>query len=69
MQYIELLEKTLKNEQAITAKAVTKIRALSAENKKIKNKTIDEFAKLLKYEYGSDEVHETIDEIAELMRG
>lgn len=32
-------------------------------------KAIDEFAERLKYEYGSDEIHETIDEIAEEMRG
>lgn len=32
-------------------------------------KGIDEFAERLKYEYGSDEIHETIDEIAEEMRG
>ena len=32
LQYIELLEKTLKNEQAITAKAITKIRNLSKES-------------------------------------
>ena len=44
LQYIELLEKTLKNEQAITAKAIAKIRELSAENKEIRNKAIDEFA-------------------------
>ena len=38
LQYIELLEKTLKNEQAIA-----KIRELSKENKEIRNKAIDEF--------------------------
>lgn len=48
LQYIELLEKTLKNEQSITAKAVAKIRELSDENKKIRNKAIDEFAERLK---------------------
>lgn len=48
LQYIELLEKTLKNEQAITAKAVAKIRELSKENKEIRNKAIDEFAETVK---------------------
>lgn len=43
LQYIELLEKTLKNEQAITAKAVAKIRELSKENKESRNKAIDAF--------------------------
>lgn len=28
------------------------------------NKAIDDFAEKMKYEYGSDEIHETIDEIA-----
>ena len=37
LQYIELLEKTLKNEQAITAKAVAKIRELSVENSELHN--------------------------------
>lgn len=47
LQYIELLEKTLKNEQAITAKAIAKIRELSAENKEIRNKAIDECIKII----------------------
>lgn len=63
LQYIELLEKTLKNEQSITAKAVVKIRELSDENKKIRNKAIDEFAKQLKSDefqkYNLDMVFET----------
>lgn len=37
LQYIELLEKTLKNEQAITEKAVAKIRELSIENSELHN--------------------------------
>lgn len=37
LQYIELLEKTLKNEQAITAKAVAKIRELSVKNSELHN--------------------------------
>ena len=32
------------------------------------NKAIDDFAKKLKYEYGSNEIHETIDEIVEQMK-
>lgn len=47
LKYIELLEKTLKNEQAITAKAVAKIRKLSDENKEIRAKAIDDFAEAL----------------------
>lgn len=34
----------------------------------IRTKAIDDFAKKLKYEYGSDEIHETIDEIAERLK-
>lgn len=48
LQYIELLEKTLKNEQAITAKAVAKIRELSAKNKEIRAKAIDDVFDFLK---------------------
>ena len=54
VKYIELLEKTLKNEQVITARAVAKIRILVTENEKLKKekqeiraKTIDEFAEEL----------------------
>lgn len=36
LKYIELLEKTLKNEQAITGKAVAKIRQLTGELKSYK---------------------------------
>ena len=32
------------------------------------NKAIDNFAEKMKYEYGSDEIHETIDEIAEQLK-
>ena len=32
------------------------------------NKAIDDFAEKMKYEYGSDEIHETIDEIAEQLK-
>ena len=31
-------------------------------------KAIDDFAEKMKYEYGSDEIHETIDEIAEQLK-
>ncbi len=31
-------------------------------------KGIDDFAKKMKYEYGNDEIHETIDEIAEELK-
>lgn len=68
-RYIELLEKTLKNEQRVTALAMAKVRKLAKENQEIRNAVIDEFAERLKYEYGSDEIHETIDKIAEEMRG
>ena len=50
LRYIELLEKTLKNEQAITTKAVAKIRELSKENKEIRAKAIDEFAERMSLE-------------------
>ena len=33
-----------------------------------RNKAIDDFAEKMKYEYGSDEIHETIDEIAEQLK-
>ena len=76
LQYIELLEKTLKNEQVITAKAVAKIRELSAKNKEIRNEAIDEFAeRLKKYTYGRcNGLHIEVplnifDEITEEMRG
>ena len=58
LKYIELLEKTLKNEQAITAKAVAKVRDLATENEKLKKekqeikaKAIDEFAERVMTEY------------------
>ena len=66
VKYIELLEKTLKNEQVITARAVAKIRILVTENEKLKKekqeiraKTIDEFAEAIrdihyKYPIGTD---------------
>ena len=30
--------------------------------------TIDDFAEKMKYEYGSNEIHDTIDEIAEQLK-
>ena len=38
------------------------------QNKTSYNKAIDDFAEKMKYEYGSDEIHETIDEIAEQLK-
>ncbi|MBR5508987.1 MAG: hypothetical protein IKV59_02930 [Lachnospiraceae bacterium] len=38
LKYIELLEKTLKNEQAITSKAVAKIRELAKEKEELKER-------------------------------
>lgn len=69
LQYIELLEKTLKNEQAITAKAVAKIRQLSTENKEIRNKAIDEFEKqIMEYCSMSDMNRKMIKQIVEQMK-
>lgn len=71
IQYIELLEKTLKNEQAITAKAVAKIRELSAEIKEAYGKGynqggIDRAEELKKCrEYG---YNKAIDEFAERLK-
>lgn len=53
---------------------MTEDEAIKACNKRateeeIRAKAIDEFAERMKYEYGSDEIHETIDEIAEQMKG
>ena len=36
--------------------------------KQIRADAIDDFAEKMKYEYGSDEIHETIDEIAEQLK-
>ena len=32
------------------------------------NKAIDDFVEKMKYEYGSDEIHETIDEISKQLK-
>lgn len=84
VKYIELLEKTLKNEQTITAKAVAKIRELSKEKKEIRAKTIDEFVTTIKealnqefprnYEstkpyFTLENARVMVDEIAEQMKG
>jgi len=50
-KYIALLEKTLKQEQAVTAKAVAKVRKQTKEIENIRNKTIDEFANAIKTNY------------------
>lgn len=47
VKYIELLEKTLKNEQRVTALAVAKVRKLAKENQEIRAKAIDEFAEVV----------------------
>lgn len=47
-KYIALLEKTLKQEQAVTAKAVAKVRKQTKEIENIRNKTIEEFATAIK---------------------
>ena len=36
--------------------------------KRERNKAIDDFAEKMKYEYGSDEIHETIDEISKQLK-
>ena len=81
-QYIELLEKNLKNEQVITAKAVAKVRELSAQNKEIRAKAIDEFAERIKsfvdcghlcspteIRWSDLSIVEMIDRIAEQLKG
>lgn len=73
-KYIELLEKTLKNEQAITAKAVAKVRELAAANEKLKkecsrDKIIDNFVeKIMEYCSMSDMNRKMIKQIAEQMK-
>lgn len=67
LQYIELLENTLKNEQAITAKAVAKIRELSIENSELHNEAQAERAFLT--ERDAEIRAKTIDEfISELYK-
>lgn len=46
-RYIELLEKTLKNEQRVTALAMAKVRKLAKENKELSN-VIDEYLQYVK---------------------
>lgn len=44
------------------------VRAIAEHDRVVYNKAIDDFAEKMKYEYGSDEIHETIDEIAEQLK-
>lgn len=53
LKYIELLEKTLKNEQALTGRSVAKIRDLAKDNKNLRDNTIDSFAERLCNKIGS----------------
>lgn len=41
---------------------------IKEHDEEIYNKAIDDFVEKMKYEYGSDEIHETIDEIAEQLK-
>ena len=41
---------------------------LKEYTKTVYNKAIDDFVEKMKYEYGSDEINETIDEIAEELK-
>lgn len=75
-RYIELLEKTLKNEQKVTALAMAKVRQLAKENQEIRNAIIDEFMERMKEKWIesddlsiSSEFFDFVDEIAEKMRG
>lgn len=73
-KYIELLEKTLKNEQVITAKAVAKVRELAVENEKLKkersrDKIIDNFVeKIMEHCSMSEMNRKMIKQIAEQMK-
>ena len=44
------------------------VRAMEKYDKQVYNKAIDDFAEKMKYEYGSDEINETIDELAEQLK-
>ena len=75
-RYIELLEKTLKNEQRVTALAMAKVRQLAKENQEIRDAIIDEFAERMKEKWIelddlsiSSEFFEFVDKIANEMRG
>lgn len=69
-RYIELLEKTLKNEQRVTALAMAKVRKLAKENQEIRNAVIDEFAERIKEVYPFTILElEQLNELAEEMRG
>jgi hypothetical protein len=66
LQYIELLENTLKNEQAITAKAIAKIRELSIENSELYNEAQAE--RVFLTERDAEIRAKVIDEFAERMK-
>ena len=69
-RYIELLEKTLKNEQRVTALAMAKVRKLAKENQEIRNAVIDEFVERIKEVYPFTILElEQLNELAEEMRG
>lgn len=64
-KYIELLERRLKNGREIAKIALRKIKKLSAENKEIRNRTIDEFVEKITLPLTEDDIHR----IAEEMKG
>ena len=76
-RYIELLEKTLKNEQRVIALAMAKVRQLAKENQEIRDAVIDEFiSRLEKHEQENWIDHQEygitwsdIERIADEMRG
>lgn len=59
--WLELLKHLIEKKEAL------KINAKALEMQGY-NKGIDDFAEKMKYEYGSNEIHETIDEIAEELK-
>ena len=68
-RYIELLEKTLKNEQRVTTLAMAKVRKLTKENQEIRNAVIDEFVERIKEVYPFTILElKQLDEIAEEMK-
>lgn len=66
-QLAEWLEE-LKELREVEDKFKRNINFFNEINVKVYNKAIDNFAERMKYEYGSDEIHETIDEIAEQLK-
>lgn len=65
LEYIELLERRLKNGREITKIALGKIKKLSAENKEIRAKVIDEFVEKITLPLTEEDIHR----IAEEMKG